>query len=294
MKVACIVHGKKKPVSLLASLYDDPLFKAEMFSTKESGHAIALAKQAIEAGFERLIAVGGDGTLNEVVNGILHSSRPDVPLLFYPWGTGNDWGRTFSPPSGIEELKQRLVNSNGTTTDVGEVSFRNANGDEERRFFINIADAGMGANVVRKVNNRSKWLGPRLTFFKAIIETFFSFSNKSVKCFFDEDTFQGMIRSVVIANGKYFGGGLCIAPEANPTDGKFSIVIIGDVSIMEYLKYLPAIRRGEIIHHPKIKYLESKSIKITSPQLLELEADGEYLGFVPCQCRIVPGAISML
>ncbi|MEJ2004574.1 MAG: hypothetical protein P8X57_06340 [Cyclobacteriaceae bacterium] len=167
-------------------------------------------------------------------------------------------------------------------------------GETQSRFFINIADAGMGAEVVRKVNERSKWMGPSLTFFRAILETFLSYRNVQADIRMDKDRYQGPIRSAVFANGRYFGSGMCIAPDAKPDDGIFAVVIIGNVSIADYLKYLPRIKKGEFIDHPEVSYYTAKKIELYSPSKLELEADGEFIGFAPVQIEIRPKTLTVL
>lgn len=294
MNVSCIVHGKKDSRLLKSHLQKSEGIEWKIYSTSDQASATELTRQAITQGTDRILAVGGDGTWNEVVNGILTSDDPATPAILYPLGTGNDWSRTWPAPGDSEELNARLLSKPVKKIDVGHILYTSPVGQSASRYFVNIADAGMGAQVVRKVNDRSKWLGADLTFVRAIIETFITYNNAEVCLEADEFSHTGLIRSVIVANGKYFGSGMCIAPEAAPDDGRFAIVIIGDVSVVDYLKYLPAIRRGELIQHPGVSYHSASHVKIQSPGKLELEADGEFLGFVPAEINVMPQALCVL
>jgi len=252
-----------------------------------------LARHAANSGTDRIMAVGGDGTWNEVINGVLSSDNPDIPCLLYPLGTANDWSRTHPAPANIKELKSRLFSKVSRKIDVGEISFID-NESKTSRLFVNIADAGMGAQVVRKVNERSKWMGAGLTFIRAILETFISYENVPANVQMDDVNYDGPVRAIIIANGKFFGSGMCIAPDAEPDDGRFAVVIIGNVSVIDYLRYLPRIQKGLHIHHPRVNYYHTKNIKIDSSHNLELEADGEYLGRVPANIGIRPGILTVL
>ena len=266
----------------------------EIFTTSQNSPATELTRQSIQRGADRIMAVGGDGTWNEVVNGILNSPRPETPAILYPQGTANDWSKTWPPPVDTKELNDRLLSNAVRNIDVGRIQFISPEGRRETRYFVNIADAGMGAQVVRKVNERSKWMGANLTFVRAILETFISYNNAEIRILADEFSHSGLVRSAVIANGKYFGSGMCIAPDAVPDDGRLAVVIIGDVSVTDYLKYLPKIKRGEHIRHPEVSYHMARQLQILSPHKLELEADGEFLGFAPAEIVVEPGKLSVL
>ncbi|MCA6078571.1 diacylglycerol/lipid kinase family protein [Fulvivirga sedimenti] len=271
-------HQKKKLLEAWAER-NSAAYDIRIVDTRFSGHAIELTKNAIANGTTHLIAAGGDGTLNEVVNGILTSAKPATPLLYYPGGTANDWSKTFTAPASTDEILPRL---GGTPRQVfvGKI----ISGDHgTERFFINIADLGMGADVVRMVNESSKWMGPNITFMKAILQTFLRYRNKMVTIEQDDVTYQQKIRALVIANGKYFGSGMCIAPEADPFSGTFQLVVIGDVSILDYLRYLPRIRKGEHIDHPGVKYYFCRTILVSSKESVGIEADGEFLGMIPAR-----------
>jgi YegS/Rv2252/BmrU family lipid kinase len=291
MKVSCIVHGKKKHRQLADRLGSLAPIEVDIHKTSIHQDASSLTQKAISEGAERILAVGGDGTWNEVINGILSSQNTEIPCMLLPLGTANDWTKTFPSPRNIKELELRLKAEHCKKVDVGRITFTAPSGQSKNRYFINIADGGMGAAVVKKVNKRSKWMGPHLTFVRAIAETFISYKNVRVEMYIDDEIHQGPIRSFVVANGRFFGSGMCIAPHAEPDDGWFSIVIIGDVSLFDYLRYLPKIKRGEYIDHPDVSYTKARKVELRSSQNLEIEADGEYLGTAPARFEIQPAAI---
>ena len=246
-------------------------YNIEVHETSYAGHAVTLAKEVIENNIQKIIVVGGDGTLHEVVNGILNSQVPTTPLLYLPNGTANDWGKTHRPPETAEQLISRLRQS-PSPFDVGVIEH-----SDKTDYFINIADVGMGAEVVRRVQKASWPKNPSLLFGKSIIQTFFSYKNQELTCHLDGELFyDGPARSIVAANGKFFGSGICIAPDADPVDGQFQVVLIGDVSLWDYLRYLPSLRKGRKINHSNVHYAEAQHIHIGCDHLAT-EADGEYV-----------------
>jgi YegS/Rv2252/BmrU family lipid kinase len=284
-------HRKKKLLDAWAqknaSVYD-----IHIEDTRFSGHAAQLALHAVCNGTTHIVAVGGDGTLNEVVNGILSSDKPATPLLYYPGGTANDWSKTFAAPANTDEIIPRLMRTPNPVF-AGKIILGNQENKTER-FFINIADLGMGADVVKIVNESSKWMGPNLTFMKAILQTFLRYRNKQVTIEQDNDIYQQKIRAVIIANGRYFGSGMCIAPEADPFVDSFQVVVIGDVTILDYLRYLPRIRRGERINHPRVHYSTARQIQVSSRETVGIEADGEFLGGTPVRIESRRYQVQML
>ncbi len=279
--IAVIRNGKHQRKQLLNSWAKENSgkYRIRIYDTRHQGHATELAKDVIESGATHVIAVGGDGTLNEVINGILESSQPATPLLYYPGGTANDWSKTMPAPANTYEILPRL-GGNPAPVNLGKIRY-NEHGTTLERFFVNIADLGMGADVVKIVNENSKWMGPNLTFMKAILQTFLKYRNKQASIELDGKVLRQKIRALIIANGKYFGSGMCIAPEANPWDDSFQVVIIGDVNIIDYLRYLPLIKRGKRILHPGVNYYNARKIQVSSEENICIEADGEFLGTVP-------------
>lgn len=286
--LAFVINSRIKNKAALLKSLKTTAASQESFSfvweeTCGSKSAIALAKKFAEEDHSHIIAVGGDGTIHEVVNGIMQSENTDVQLGILPWGTANDFCKTIEAANSVADLMHSILRGSHQQLDVGYLQYQE---NDTNSYFINIADLGIGAEVVERVNSSPKILSPDLIFMGAIIRTFLSYNNQPIEIKTPEWTWKGMANSVVIANAKYFGSGLCIAPNADPTDGVFEIVISGDISIYDYLKNVRRIKAGKLIDHPEVHYKTASDLEISSPQQCGLEADGEFLGFTPVKISI--------
>ncbi len=290
-QIAFIIKSGKENKQSLAAWINRARqqFEVSTYITEYAGHALTLTVEAIASGAGKIVAVGGDGTLNEIINAIIASGKTNTPVMFLPAGTANDWGKTMRPPSDPEMFVSRLL-SEGKLVDIGKISW----GSSDIHYFVNVADAGMGAQVVKEVKHMKWKLSADIKFLLAILKVFFRFKNESIECIIDgKMTYSGLARTVVIANGKYFGSGLCIAPDALPDDGKFEVVIIGDVSVIEYLKYVPSLRSGKFIHHPKVHYHKGREVLIHT-RSFQTEADGELIHQGDMKFNIEEKSITML
>ncbi|QSE97979.1 diacylglycerol/lipid kinase family protein [Fulvivirga lutea] len=293
-KVAFILHGK----SLRKKRFYKQLQQARqelrniefnVVETSQQGHATSLASEFITDGFTHIIAVGGDGTLHEAINGIIKNYTSEVVLGLLPFGTANDFIKSLSTPTNLADLFEAISKDKHQLLDIGKIEHEGG-----VKYFLNIADIGIGAEVVKRVNSSSKWFGSNFTFFTAIIRTFFTYKNVSVNCKADDWEYEGKVNSIVAANGKYFGSGLCIAPNADPSDGSFSVVISGDISISDYLKNVNKIKKAQILDHPQVQYKTAKQLELTSNETCGIEADGEYIGQLPATISIDERKIKFL
>lgn len=293
------IGGKKKLLAKLEAVFSS-VYHYQTYETKKAGQAIELAKEAVEAGCDYLISIGGDGTLNEVINGYMQCSeerRNATKMGMLPWGTGNDFSRSIGVSRSVEQLKELIDNNQTKRIDIGHLHFT---GDSvyPDRYFDNIADLGMGAEVVSRVNGvhlRKNIFGGTLVFFFTALRTFFQYRHKSLSVSWDGFNWEGKVLSVVIANGQYFGSGLGIAPDAKLDDGKFQVVIFGKVSVVDYLKNYGRIRRSEYVDHPEIFYLASDEVFVDNPNLDAIvESDGEVCGKGSLVISCKPGQISFL
>ncbi len=257
--------------------------------TSEPGHATSLASEFINEGYTHLIAIGGDGTMHEMVNGVMKNYNENIVIGVLPYGSANDFFRSIDAPQNLSDLFQSILDGRNVHMDVGRIEHETG-----VEYFNNIADFGIGAEVVKKVNGSRKLLGAGITFFLAIMETFFSYSNKQMLCKTKEWTKQGKINSLVVANGKFFGNGMCIAPEAEVTDRTFEVVIIGDISTRDYLKNMNGVKSGDKLSHPKVEYKRTDKLEITSEEKCGLEADGEFVGYAPATVTIADETIKLL
>ncbi|MFA7228690.1 MAG: YegS/Rv2252/BmrU family lipid kinase [Melioribacteraceae bacterium] len=266
--------------------------------TNGNGHAIELSENAVLGGTDYLIAAGGDGTMSEVINGIMkveRSKRENLTVGLYPFGSGNDFARTLKLSKKLSELKELIKNNSVTQIDVGKLEFINMQGQNAVRYFNNIADIGLGAEVAKRVNEGKKIYGPNFDFFKATVLGFLKYKRKQLRIISGKFNWTGRMLILCLANGKYFGSGLGIAPQAKINDGKFSITLAAEVSLFDYLKNLSKIRKCLPVHHPQIIYNETESCTI-EPIGTEclIEADGEMIGKIPLKASMIHKEINFL
>lgn len=294
--ISFVLHGKHRKNTRLVEdarhLFANEYTLAFYF-TEYKGHAIELAMQAAQQG-GYVIAAGGDGTMNEVVNGVMQANNKEVITGLLPCGTGNDFAKTIGVKNSLDELKQLIKKGSVKKIDVGYIKFKDTTGADASRYFINIADVGIGGHIAQRLASYSKWMGAFLTFQRAIVSGFLSYNHQPISARADTFTYKGKILSYIIANGKYFGAGLGIAPDAKPDDGKFAIVLGAEVSLWDYLLNLGKVRQCKKIDHPQMNYHSGCEIFIDSIEKLPIDMDGEFAGYTPMQVTMLPAAIHLL
>jgi len=299
MKIVFVVNNKNNRLAKVLPKLKEycqqaSLERIEFHTTIRPKHAIELAKQATETSCDYLIAVGGDGTLHEVVNGMLQSNIPtdQYPAIgLLPHGSANDFARTAHVSNSIEEL-MGLIQSNATQKiDLGKIVIQQT---QETRYFINIAGVGLGPEVVQNLEQSSSMLGPGFNYFKHIIKGFLGYTKKELSCTSRAWQWKGMLLQMAVANGRYYGNGICTAPDAKLADGQFQVAIFGDLSIWDYLKNIGNLKKGVKINHPQVSYYEAKEVLLESNDSCGIEADGEYVGLAPATISILPEAICFL
>ncbi len=258
--------------------------KAKSFFTERRGHGEELARQAVREGFEVVVSMGGDGTLNEVVNGIAGSQ---ATLGFIPAGSGNDFGRTFGLKNGeVAEACSVLFGGH-----VREVDLCRTNG----RFFINVAGAGFDAEVGHMANVWGKrYFSGATAYLASILRQLVVFSPREMVVELDERRVSTKAWMVVVANARYFGGGFMIAPTAKVDDGLLDVYIIGVLSKVGLLMVLPRVVTGGHVSHPVVAFHQAKRVKLSSPHALVAQADGELVGHLPQEFAITGEKIKML
>jgi YegS/Rv2252/BmrU family lipid kinase len=262
--------------------------EGETFFSERPGHLIELARDAVAGGATLVIAVGGDGTLNEVVNGV---AGRDVDLATIPLGTGMDFGRTYEIPTKFDDAVRVALAGDVRTIDAGRVTYRTWAGETAERYFANVSSVGMSGAVAQRANGMSKRLGGRVTFFYALTRVFLEWQNTEVTVRLDDAERRGRMHDVIVANGVWHGGGMKLAPDAAPDDGQFDVVLIGDVSKADFLTTAPKIYKGKHVHHPKVEVLRSKRVEVDAPVQLPIELEGEQVGTTPATFEIAPGAL---
>ncbi len=297
MRKTCFVfHGKFKgsrEVQRITETFSSG-YEVSFLFTEHAGHAIDLARQAALQGNNYIIAAGGDGTNNEVANGIMLSGVTGVKMGLLPYGTGNDFAKTLGLTNNHTILKELIEKESFRQIDLGEVAFKDEQGKDAMRYFINIADVGLGGHIARKIAGSTKWLGAFVTFQKAIVTTFLTYKHQQLKATADSFTYQGRVLSYIIANGKYFGAGLGIAPGADPGDGEFEVVLGAEISLWDYLMNLGKVRKCEKIIHPQMSYHRVRHVQIDAPEPMPIDMDGEFIGYTPMNVSVVPGALSFI
>ncbi|MGB5667526.1 MAG: diacylglycerol kinase family protein [Maribacter sp.] len=269
-------------------------FGVQFMSTLRKKHAIELAKQATENGCDYLVAVGGDGTLNEVINGMLQSNIPanDYPAIgLLPHGSANDFARSARISNSIEELIELIQSNTTQKIDLGKIIIQQT---QKTRYFINIAGVGLGSEVAQNLEQSSSVLGPGFNYFKHIIKGFLSYAKKEVSCTSSTWQWKGKLLQMVVANGRYYGNAIYIAPDAKLTDGQFQVAIFGDLSIWDYLKNFGNLKKGVKINLPQVSYHDTNEVLLESNDSCGIEADGEYVGLAPATISVLPKAICFL
>lgn len=293
-QIGFIVHGRPSRARRFQKELDKNRDLLDVMSCEVvftlPGNTRDTARHMAENRLSHIIAVGGDGTLNEVVNGIMESGNNEVIMGHLSSGTANDWSKTWSHPGDLPSLLRAVQSAAWQWTDTGYIIFQ----DQRRKFFLNIADVGIGGEVISKVDRMPKWPGPNLVFFIAILRTFLSFKNIPLTCRTDNWEWEGKAKAAVCANGRYFGSGLAIAPEAVPDDGLLDLVLLGDVSLFDYIRYLPALKKGHKINDDRVIYRKIKRIHLEIPGKTGVEADGELMGTGAVTIGVKPRSLRFL
>jgi diacylglycerol kinase (ATP) len=253
------------------------------------GELGGLAQRAADDGATMLVVVGGDGSVFEAANGI--AGREDVELTVLPRGTGRDFARTFGISSKPVDVASTALHGATRLLDLGRVTYRSWSGAEESAWFANVASAGMSGAIAKSANETTKVLGGKLSYAWATLAVFARWQNGEVRVTVDGQARNGRMQDVIVANGRYFGGGMKICPGAEPDDGLFDVLLIGDVTRTELLQTMPKLYRGTHLPHKKGELLQGKIVSVESDEPLPIELDGEQPGTTPARFELVPGAL---
>jgi YegS/Rv2252/BmrU family lipid kinase len=267
---------------------------AEHAFTERPMHAAALTAEALRNGFRRIVAVGGDGTLNEVVNGFFQAGSPvppDACLALVPRGTGGDFRRTFGLNGSLRETCARLT-GDVRPLDVGRVRFIRTDGAPGERYFVNVASFGVSGQVDRAVNASSKVLGGKVSFFLASVRTLVGWRDQVVRIRVDggpEETLA--VTTLAVANGQYFGGGMRVAPEADPSDGQLDVTIWSGYHLKDFALKSASVYDGRHVRWAGTRTLRCRRLEATSDEEVLLDVDGEQPGRLPATFEVLAGAL---
>ena len=256
--------------------------------TKHRGDAATLASEAARKGAKLIIACGGDGTISEVANGILSSGK-DAELGVLPSGTGGDFRRTLEIPSRTRDAARILRVGRTVRIDVGRVSYVDHNGSEATRYFVGVASCGMSTRVIERVKSDG------ISFANALLKT--AMHNEPVRLVIQLDDSHErhlVVSNLCIANARYFGGGMKIAPEAKLTDGKFDVIGVGDLSAVKIFTSAPRVYTGSHLSMDEVSHALARKISVRRADRaagVALEVDGELPGSLPATFQIIPEAL---
>ena len=263
--------------------------KGRALLSERAGQLGELAVQAVADGASLLVVVGGDGTVNEVANGVAENDA--VELAVIPRGTGWDFVRTYGIPHKLDDAIAVARDGTARTIDLGRGSFRTWAGEESAAFFANVASVGMSGAIARRANETTKALGGKTSYLWATFAVFARWRVSELRVSVGDQTRRGPMHDVVIANGRFFGGGMMICPEAAPDDGLFDVLLIRDLTKRDLLFTLPKTYRGKHLPHPKAEVLRGSVVEVEAEEPVPIQLDGEQPGTTPARFELAPRAL---
>jgi YegS/Rv2252/BmrU family lipid kinase len=273
-------------------------FSVTAHETAAPGDATRLAREALAAGAPTIVAVGGDGTIHEVANGFFEAGAPTHPqasLGIVPGGSGSDLIKTLGIPDDVDGAIARLAAGHTRTVDVGRVTFIDHAGAEATRIYLNTASAGLSGVVLDRMKDLPAFLTGSAAYAAATLLSLGRFRPFACEVTLDDqphDAYRALM--VVMANGRYFGGGMEILPEASMEDGLLDVLVAKDRPLWELLWNFPRLYRGTHLNSPIMASMRARRVRLTSPEPLLLEVDGEQPGVTPATFEVVPAAMRVI
>lgn len=263
---------------------------------KRPGHATELAREALHGGCNLIVSVGGDGTHNEVINGFFEGERrinPKAVMAILPQGTASDFARTL----GIGDTEQaiaQLAAGEIVLADVGRVHFQDEFGGPAIRHFLNVAHFGLGGTVAERANEGSKAVGGSFPYFVASLKTFVEFDKPLLRLQIDDHKIEERCIDVIVANGRYFGGGIEVSEDVRLDDGRFEVYVVGDLSRGEALAALTRLYGGTVDEIDQVRHFRAKRVCVESEERVRVNLDGENPGYVPARVKLLPAALRLV
>lgn len=291
-------HGKgEKDWKIIAALLTKYGLNYDCQFTLARRHAILLTQEGISTGYRKIIVVGGDGTMNEVVNGVFTQDKcrtTSITLAMIMVGTGNDWGKQFGISLHYEKAIKIIKESKERLQDVGIVYYYNGT-SRDSRYFINIAGLGFDAVVVKRTNlQKDMGYKGKAMYFMNLLRSLLFYRHTLTSVEIDGLKIQNDVFTISIGIGRFSGGGMMQTPNAIPDDGLFDITIIKKMRKGEMIRSLKKLYDGSILEHPKIEGYTGKDLLIDSDPLIHVEADGESLGHSPIEFRLIPQSVNII
>jgi YegS/Rv2252/BmrU family lipid kinase len=268
----------------------------EVRLTYDRGSAINIAKEGVEEGFRNIAIIGGDGTLNEVVNGVFHQQAvktTDVKIAMFSLGTGNDFIRTMQIPKNFEDATDILLQGKTKIIDAGLIRYH-TDGKPQVRYFINVCGMAFDGAVTEHANSSKGAIG-KMAYLKSVVATLFKYEPTKTKVLVDDKVVADeLIYCINVGNCKYSGGGMRMVPDALPDDGLFDITVLRPLPNLKALMNLYRLFDGSIYKLEETTHLRGKKVAVFSEPPICAEAEGEYLGNSPFELEIIPAAISVI
>jgi diacylglycerol kinase (ATP) len=261
----------------------------DVLLSEEPGQLASLAREAVHADATLVVVVGGDGSVNEVVNGV--GDLQGFELAVLPHGTGWDFARSLGIPRRLEDAVETALAGDVREIDLGRVDFRTWAGSEGRAYFANVASAGISGAIAKRANEASKALGGKISYYWATLAVFLSWQADELRVSVDDEIRGGRMIDVLVTNGRYVAGGMMMCPEAEPDDGLFDVLLIGDVTKRDLAFVLPKTYRGNHLPHPRLELLRGRTVTVDADEPLPVEVDGEQPGTTPARFELVPRAL---
>ena len=266
--------------------------------TTRPGDARPMTREALLGGAKAIVCVGGDGTLNEVVNGFMGEHGlvdPEALVGFIPIGTGCDFVKTLSLPKEVDRAMDVLFRSHTRTIDLGRLQYLDHDGSPRSAYFHNVVSFGLGGEVVERVNRTTKVFGGFVSFIWATLISVLLYNKKKIRLRVDDVLDDWVVTwNVAVANGQYHGGGMWIAPDAVMDDGLFHVTVIGDFSLLEVFRHLPKLYDGRLFELEKVRSLVGRRVEAFSENQVLLDVDGEQPGTLPVTIHMVPKALRFI
>ena len=290
--------GKREWNTIEKLLVENKILFSAQF-TEQKKHASKLAEEFIISGGREIVILGGDGTVNEVVNGIFNQKKVDTKKIFLGLisvGSGNDWGKSLNIPDNIYQAVKVIKNKKSVLTDIGKVIFYDINKNTQLKYFVNVAGVGFDAAVAKKTNiakEKSK-KGNKFSYLLNLFSSLLSYRNKKTRIKIDDNIHKyGKFFSISIGIGKYNGGGMKQLPNAIYDDGLLDMTIIGNIGKFDVIRKINDLYDGSFINHKKISTYTAKKINIESTPNSLIEIDGESVGSIPAEFGIIEKAINV-
>lgn len=282
-------RGRRAHASIVTLLGHQASDEVEFAFTERPGHAVELARDGGASGFDPIVAVGGDGTVHEVANGLL-AFRGAIPrLAVIPIGTGNDFARSVGIPTDLRAAVRVATDGSGMERIVDAARC----GD---RYFVVLAGTGFAARVASAVNESPSWskIGALPFVFHTLREVL---TNRNVDLTITldgTDVIHQPSFMVYVSNCRFSGGGMQLSPEARPDDGLLDVCLVGDASRRDVVTMLPKVFSGRHVGHPKVSLHRAATVRVDGPSHVQVQADGEVIGSLPMEVEVVPGALRVL